>query len=92
MPDMRERPWKALRVVVEVKVPPTCRATEKDLAYLVEQAVGRSVKLPRPIHANAYEARVRVKALTKFLPPFLRNTKGLNVGRKEYEDDEYNGL
>lgn len=95
MPDMRERPWKRLRVVVEVTVPPTSRATEKDLIYAVEQGVGHTVALPRPIHKDAYTAVVRVKSFTKFLPAFLRKEKGLKTGRKKKgteHDDFLNGL
>lgn len=92
MPDMRERPWKKLRVIVEVTVPPTSRATEKDLVYVIEQQLARTVKLPRPIHANAYKAVVRLKSFTSFLPAFLRQQKGLTTGRKESKNDEYNGL
>lgn len=79
--DKRERPWKKLRVVVEVTVPPTSRATEKSLKYAVEEALPRTFKLPRPIHDNAYEAVVRVKGLTSFWPMFLRKEKGLRTGR-----------
>ena len=60
--------WKLLRVVVEVKVPPGNRSTEKDLKYHVEEALsdyyGGSVPLPRGLSANRYDARPRVKAWT----------------------------
>lgn len=89
--DRRERPWKKLRVVVEVTVPPHSRAKEKDLLREIEQQIARTVKLPRPIHANAYEAVVRLKSFTGFWPAFLRKERGLPLGRKK-KDDEYNGL
>ena len=90
MDDRRERPWKKLRVVVEVSVPPHSRADEKDLKHLVEEALPRMFKLPRPIHANTYEAVVRVKAFKPFWPVFLRKEKGIRTGRKP--KDQYNGL
>lgn len=77
--DRRERPWKKLRVIVEVTVPPTCRAQEKDLIHEIEQQIARTVQLPRPIHANAYEAVVRLKSFTSFWPAFLRKEKGLSI-------------
>lgn len=88
--DRRERPWKKLRVIVEVTVPPNCRAQEKDLAHEIEQQIARTVRLPRPIHANAYEAVVRLKSFTSFWPAFLRKERGLPLGRKkeQKEDDQ----
>lgn len=87
MADRRERPWKKLRVIVEVTVPPNSRATEKDLMFHVEQAMPRTVFLRRPIHANAYEAVVRLKSFTSFWPMFLRKEKGLPLGRKKNDDE-----
>lgn len=89
--DRRERPWKKLRVIVEVTVPPTCRAQEKDLIHEIEQQIARTVKLPRPIHANAHEAVVRLKSFTSFWPMFLRKERGLSIGRKK-NHDPHNGL
>jgi len=60
--DQRQKPWRKLRAVVEVTVPPTSRADEKDLVYLVQQALPRELALPRPIHANARLCSVRVRA------------------------------
>lgn len=92
--DRRERPWKKLRVIVEVTVPPTCRAREKDLIHEIEQQIADTVKLPRPIHANAFEAVVRLKSFTSFWPMFLRKERGLSIGKKKEpkRNDEYNGL
>lgn len=93
--DRRERPWKKLRVIVEVTVPPSCRAQEKDLMHEIEQQIAKTVKLPRPIHANAHEAVVRLKSFTSFWPMFLRKERGLSIGKKKKErnqDDQYNGL
>lgn len=84
--DRRERPWKKLRVIVEVTVPPNCRAQEKDLLHEIEQQIARTVKLPRPIHANAHEAVVRLKSFKSFWPAFLRKEKGLPLGRKKNND------
>lgn len=92
--DRRERPWKKLRVIVEVTVPPHSRAQEKDLIHEIEQQIAKTVKLPRPIHANAFEAVVRLKSFTSFWPMFLRKERGLSIGKKKEpkRNDEYNGL
>ena len=81
MTDHRTRSWRRLRVIVEVTVPPTSRATEKDLAYLVGEALPHTFGLPRPIHRDAHWAVARVKAFTPFWPMFLRKEKGLRIGR-----------
>lgn len=92
--DRRERPWKKLRVIVEVTVPPNCRAQEKDLIYEIERQLPKTVHLPRPIHANAHEANLRFKSFTSFWPMFLRKERGLSIGKKKEpkHDDQYNGL
>lgn len=92
--DRRERPWKKLRVIVEVTVPPSCRAQEKDLIYEIERQLPKTVVLPRPIHANGYEAPLRFKSFMAFWPMFLRIERGLSIGKKKEakHDDEYNGL
>lgn len=95
--DRRERPWKKLRVVVEVTVPPTSRATESDLRYLIERQLDETVKLRRPEHANAFEAPIRLKLFTQFWPWFLRKERGLSIKdirkqKKESRNDPYNGL
>lgn len=96
MPDGRERPWRKLRVVVEVTVPPHSRAREKDLQYMVSEALPAVFKLPRPVHDNAREAAVRVKSFTSFWPAFLRKEKGLHPLTKKkvqpHEEDPDNGL
>lgn len=93
--DRRERPWKKLRVVVEVTVPPASRATEKDLIYMVEAQLERSVVLPRPTHRDGHVSAVRVKSFTRFWPWFLKKERGLSI-RKPNKDntrhDENNGL
>lgn len=83
MSDLRKRPWKVLRVVVEVSVPPTSKATEKDLKYHVEDILPETLPLRRACHANAQHATVRVKAFTPFWPWFLRKEKGLSIRKKE---------
>jgi hypothetical protein len=83
MTDRRERPWRKLRVVVEVSVPPTSRATEKDLLYHVEQAMPKTLPLRRACHANAQQAAVRLKGFTAFWPWFLRKEKGLTIRKKD---------
>lgn len=65
--DDRKRPWRKLRVVVEVTVPPQSRATEKDLKYLVEQATPEILGLPRPNRPDTRKAAVRVKAFSPFI-------------------------
>lgn len=89
--DRRERPWKKLRVIVEVTVPPTSRAQEKDLIHEIERSLPRTVKLPRPIHDDHVEAPLRFKAFKAFWPMFLRKERGLSIGKKKPRD-EYNGL
>lgn len=81
IPDHRKRPWRKLRVVVEVTVPPTSRATEKDLEYYIQQHMPYDLGLPREEHPSAYRAVVRTKKFTSFWPVFLRLEKGLKVGR-----------
>lgn len=66
IPDRRNRPWRRLRVVVEVTVPPTSRATEKDLRYAIEGALPREVALPRPEHRDAHVAPLRLKLWAPF--------------------------
>lgn len=62
MTDNRKKPWRKLRAVVEVTVPPTLRADEKDLVYLVETNLPKQLALARPLHANARLCSVRVRA------------------------------
>lgn len=91
--DMRKRPWKTLRVVVEVTVPPTSRATEKDLLFHVTEALPDSIPMRRACHADARYAVPRVKSFTRFWPAFLRMERGLSKRKKKEDtDDEYQGL
>lgn len=64
--DRRKRPWRKLAVVVEVTVPPTNRATEKDLAYALRTWLPDTLSLPRAIHNNAHKSAVRVKAFKPY--------------------------
>ena len=92
MPDRRLRPWRKLRVVVEVTVPPTNRSTEKDLMYQVREAMAYAVPMPRQGHHDQYEAVVRLKTFNSFWPAFRRAQAGVvNVVRK-MKRDEFGGL
>lgn len=75
--DRRERPWKKLRVVVEVTVPPTNRSTEKDLMYQISQSLSHSLSMPRMGYPGSYPAVVRLKTFTAFYPAFRRAEKGI---------------
>lgn len=66
MTDNRNKPWRKLRAVVEVTVPPTSRATEKDLAWLVRDNLPRELVIERPSKPHARPASVRVKAFGPF--------------------------
>lgn len=77
MDDRRTRPWKKLRVVVEVTVPPTNRATEADLAKAVQAELGYNVELPGNLRSNPYIGVFRVKMFTAFWPVFKRIELGL---------------
>ncbi len=99
MTDRRERPWRKLRVVVEVTVPPTSRASEKDLMYAVREAMPYSVKLPRPVHKDHHDSVVRLKTFNAFWPAFRKAQAGIvNVVRRSTHkplpkpDVDYNGL
>ena len=99
MNDRRERPWRKLRVVVEVTVPPTSRASEKDLLYVVRDAMPHSIKLPRPMHKDFQESVVRLKTFNAFWPAFRKAQAGIvNVVRRPPDkslpkpDSDYNGL
>lgn len=87
MDDRRKRPWRKLRVIVEVTVPPNSRVRERDLAYAVNEALPGAFMLPRPIHKDAREAVIRVKAFSAFWPNFLRLEKGIVNFRKKRKDD-----
>jgi len=95
MKDKRERPWKKLRVIVEVTVPPHSRATEQDLLYHVEQVMPDVVRLHQENHDHAQDAADRLKCLTAFWAWFLRKERRLSIKkiRKERKDnDQFNGL
>ena len=68
MTDRRNRPWKKLRVVVEVSVPPTNRATEKTLKHYLEDTLDREVALPNRFHKDAHVAPLRFKTWGRFFP------------------------
>jgi len=65
---LSQRPWKKLRVVVEVTVPPASRATEKDLKYRLEQELPRCMALPRLDHPQAVFPNLRFKTWAAFFP------------------------
>lgn len=95
MTDLRNRPWPVFRVVVEVKVPPTVRATEADLAYHVEQAMPKTIMMRRDCHANAQPVVVRIKRFTAFMTALARKEKAAaprKTKKKEKRNDEYHGL
>lgn len=64
--DRRKRPWRKLHVVVEVTVPPTNRAQEKDLVAAIRDWLPDTVALPTPYVNNRHNAAVRVKAFKPF--------------------------
>lgn len=97
MTGRRERPWRKLRVVVEVTVPPNNRATERDLQFAISEQLSHTVKLRRPMHQDNYEAPIRFKLFKSFWPAFLRSEKGSgNLKRKASKPqplgDIYEGL
>jgi hypothetical protein len=70
----KQRPWRTLRCVVEVKVPPSNRSDEKDLIYHVEQQLLNGMFLPRAMHDDKYYARPKVK---RFRPVFVAEQRTL---------------
>lgn len=68
MTDHRNRPWKKLRVVVEVTVPPTSRATEKDLSYMLKESLPRALALPRDKRPDTHISNLRFKTWGAFFP------------------------
>jgi hypothetical protein len=63
----KQRAWRTIRVVVEVKVPPANRSTEKDLIYQVENRLDRGdgvLPMPRSLHDDHYKSRPKVKGFT----------------------------
>lgn len=70
---MKQRPWRTLRCVVEVKVPPSNRSDEKDLIYHVDEALDRywsgRVPMPRAIHPQParFDAKPKVKSYVRFV-------------------------
>lgn len=77
-----QRPWRTIRCVVEAKVPPSNRSTEKDLAYHVHEAFDvledqegpfvSGLPMPRALHSNHHRVRPKVKA---FGPVFRAEVK-----------------
>jgi hypothetical protein len=65
------KPWKTLRCVVEVKVPPSNASDEKDLIYHVEKALFQHGKfpgilaMPRSHHPERYDAKPKVKSYVR---------------------------
>lgn len=90
--DRRERPWKKVRVVVEVTVPPASRIQEIHLKRLVEDALPKQFDLPVPLHANAFTAAVRVKGFLAFLPSYFRYEVHSKKMKKDYANDPNKGL
>lgn len=78
MTDRRERPWRKLRIVVEVSVPPTNPAKERDLMRLVRAGVPVTLPFSRGVGDEPFMAAVRLKTFSQFWPSFLRAEKGLN--------------
>jgi hypothetical protein len=61
----KQRPWRTLRCIVEVKLPPSNRSTEKDLVYQVERRLETGYfHMPRALHADHYVANPKVKGFT----------------------------
>lgn len=73
--DRRERSWRKLRVVVEVTVPPTNRATEKDLMQQMQDWGPDTLSFPRSAVHGAYIANVRYKTFGRFVPAYLLEKK-----------------
>lgn len=92
MIDRRERPWRKLRVVVEVSVPPTSRASERDLIYHVRDNMPGEIAMPRAIHRDARKCAVRVKSFSSFLPAYLRVERGMKPRTKKKENTDDHGL
>lgn len=65
-------PWRVLRVVVEVRVPPKTPADEKDLLNALREFLPRSVLLPRPQHPRRQEGVIRTKSFASFWPAHAR--------------------
>lgn len=85
MDDYRKLPWRKLRVVVEVTVPPRNRTRERDLLYAVHSLLPDHFLLPRASHADAHRFAVRVKSFSSFWPAFLRLERGIVNIRKKKE-------
>ena len=89
MTDRRTRPWRKLRVVVEVSVPPNNRSSSRDLIYHLRDQMPDMIALPRPIHNNAHFAKLHYKTFSSFLPAYLRAERGLKPRTKK--KDDHNG-
>jgi hypothetical protein len=69
----KQRPWRTLRCVVEVKVPPSNRSTEKDLSFHVSEALAdykidsrlvAGIPLPRSGRPDTFFAIPNMKGFT----------------------------
>lgn len=58
-------PWRTLRCVVEVKVPPSNRSDEKDLIHQVRQQLDSHLAMPRPLDPNHHASRPEVKSFVR---------------------------
>lgn len=92
--DRRKRPWKKLRVIVEVSVPPTSRLSESHLSRALLSELPSSLLM-----SNGAASRLtplRVKVFSTFWPAFLRKEKGLPINfnrpKKQPVADENRGL
>jgi hypothetical protein len=54
----------------------TSRATEKDLMHELQENLPATVRLPRPIHDNAFTAPLRFKTLSAWLPAIRSSSEG----------------
>lgn len=69
----KQRSWRTLRCVVEVKVPPSNRSTEKDLSFHVSEALAdykidsrlvAGLPMPRSGRPDTYYSIPKVKGFT----------------------------
>lgn len=85
----KQRPWRTLRCVVEVKVPPSNRSDEGDLVYHVREALADYqndrtpfglIPLPRA-HGENYQAVPRIKRWSKVFEQALRTLDAQRIVR-----------
>jgi hypothetical protein len=65
-------PWKVLRVVIEVRVPPKTPATEKDLIARVRELLPDYLLLPYATHPRRQRGALRFKSFASFWPAHAR--------------------